>query len=190
MKTDSDELDRDIDNARRRSAAAQLAIAEKLETVEKQIRETVAGTQSAINDVVTNVKSTISDTANSVKRTFDVSYQTRRHPWVAFGSAVLVGYLLGGRNGKTGVSKRHGFKYDADSHGNQVHEGLASGVLNQFKGESGSLRSAAVGAIITALWEIARQSLSTPNGQPTRHKVSPPRQHGRKDWRNEINTEL
>ena len=69
MKTDSDELDRDIDNARRRSAAAQLAIAEKLETVEKQIRETVAGTQSAINDVVTNVKSTISDTTNSVKRT-------------------------------------------------------------------------------------------------------------------------
>lgn len=39
MKTDSDELDRDIDNARRRSAAAQLAIAEKLETVEKQIRK-------------------------------------------------------------------------------------------------------------------------------------------------------
>ena len=180
MKTDSDELDRDIDNARRRSAAAQLAIAEKLETVEKQIRETVAGTQSAINDVVTNVKSTISDTANSVKRTFDVPYQTRRHPWLAFGSAVLVGYLLGGRNGKTGVSKRHGSKYEADSYGNQVLVGL----------EIGSLRSAAVGAIITALWEIARQSLSTPNGQPARHKVSPPRQHGRKDWRNEINTEL
>ena len=186
MKRDSDELDRHIDNARRRSAAAQLAVAEKLETVEKQIRETVAGTQSAINHVVTNVKST----ANSVKRTFDVPYQIRRHPWLAFGSAVIVGYLLGGRNGKTGVSKRHGFKYDADSYGNQVHEGLASGVLKQFKGEIGSLRSAAVGAIITTLWEIARQSLSTLNGQPARPKVSPPRQHDRKDWRNGINTEL
>ena len=137
MKTDSDELDRDIDNARRRSAAAQVAIAEKLETVEKQIRETVAGTQSAINDVVTNVKSTISDTTNSVKRTFDVPYQIRRHPWLAFGSAVLVGYLLGGRNGKTGVSKSS--KYEADSYGNQMLEGLASGVLNQIKGEIGSL---------------------------------------------------
>ena len=190
MKTDSDELDRDIDNARRRSAAAQLAIAEKLETVEKQIRETVAGTQSAINDVITNVKSTISDTANSVKRTFDVLYQTRRHPWLAFGSVVLVGYLLGGRNGKTGVSKRNRFNYGADPYRNQVQEGLASGVLNQIKGEIGSLRSAAVGAIITALWEIARQSLSTPNGQSARHKVSPPRQHGRKDWRDGINTKL
>ena len=65
MKTDSDELDRDIDNARIRSAAAQLAIAEKLENVEKQIRETVAGTQSAIDDVVTNVKSTVSDTTET-----------------------------------------------------------------------------------------------------------------------------
>jgi len=180
MKTDSDELDRDIDNARRRSAAAQLAIAEKLETVEKQIRETVAGTQSAIDEVVTNVKSTISDTANSVKRTFDVPYQTRRHPWLAFGSAVLVGYLLGGRNGKTGVSKRNRFNYGADPYRNQVQEGLASGVLNQFKGEIGSLRSAAVGAIVTALWEIAKQSLSTPNGHTARHDVSPPRQHGGK----------
>ena len=187
MKTDSDELDRNIYNARRRSAAAQLAIAEKLGTVEKQIRETVAGTQSAINDVVTNVKSTISDTANSVKRTFDVPYQIRRHPLLAFGGAVLVGYLLGNRNGKTGVSKRHGFKYDAE---NQVNEGLASGVLNQFKGEIGSLRSAAVGAIITALWEIARQSLSKLNGPPAKPKVSPPRQHDRKEWRNGINTEL
>ncbi len=39
-----------------------MAIAEKLEIVEKQIRETVAGTQSAIDDVVTNVKGTVSDT--------------------------------------------------------------------------------------------------------------------------------
>ena len=43
MKTDSDELDREIDNARRRIAAAQLAMAEKLETVERQIGDTVAG---------------------------------------------------------------------------------------------------------------------------------------------------
>ena len=84
---------------------------------------------------------------------------------------------LGGRNGKTGVSKRNRFNYGADPYRNQVQEGLASGVLNQFKGEIGSLRSAAVGAIVTALWEIAKQSLSTPNGQTARHEVSPPKQH-------------
>ena len=180
MKTDSDELDRHIDNARRRSAAAQLAIAEKLETVEKQIRETVAGTQSAINDVVTNVKSTISDTTNSVKRTFDLPYQTRRHPWLAFGSAVLVGYLLGGRNGKTGVSKRHASKYEADSYGNQMLEGLASGVLNQIKGEIGSLRSAAVGAIITALWKIGRHPCRRPTDSPPDTKFRRPGNMGGK----------
>jgi len=45
-------------------------------------------------------------------------------------------------------------------------------MLNQFKGEIGSLRSAAVGAIITALWEIAKQSLAAPN-QPARPKGQP-----------------
>jgi hypothetical protein len=71
MKTDSDNLDH-IDNARRRIAAAQLAMAEKLEFVEKQIGETVAGAQSAIRDVLNNVKDTVSDTGNSVKRAFDL----------------------------------------------------------------------------------------------------------------------
>src|SRR5207248_6233201 len=61
-----------IDNARRRIVAAQLAKAEKLETVEKQIGETVAGAQSAISDVLNNVKDTVSDTADSVKRTFNL----------------------------------------------------------------------------------------------------------------------
>ncbi len=174
MKTDSGELDRDIENARRRNAVAQLAMAEKLATVEKQIRETVAGAQSAIN----NVKGTILDTADSVKRIFDVPYQTRRHPWLAFGSAVLVGYLLGGRGGKVRVSKRNSFEYGADPYPH-LQQGLASGVLNQFKGEIGSLRSAAIGAIITALWEIAKQSLSAPGGQHDSHEVSPPRQTGK-----------
>jgi len=47
MTTDAEQLDREIDQARRRLAAAQMAIAEKLEIVEKQVRDTVAGAQSA-----------------------------------------------------------------------------------------------------------------------------------------------
>ena len=180
MKMDSNKLDQDIDNARRRIVAAQLAMAEKLETVEKQIGETVAGAQSAISDVLNNVKDTVSDTGNSVKRAFDLPYQTRRHPWLMFGSAVLVGYMLGGRGSKPRIGKRNGYESDADPYRHQVQQGLATGVLNQFKGEIGSLRGAAVGAIVTALWEIAKQSLSTPNGHTARHDVSPPRQHGGK----------
>ncbi len=172
MKTDTDKLDRDIDNARRRIAAAQLAMAEKLETMEKQIGETVVGVQSAISDVLNNVKDTVSDTQTSVKRAFDLPYQTRQHPWLMFCSAVLVGYMLGGRGNKPRIGKRNGFESDADPYRHQVQQGLATGVLNQFKGEIGSLRSAAVGAIITALWEIAKQSLAAPN-QPARPKGQP-----------------
>jgi len=179
MTTDSDKLERDIDHARKRSAGAQLAMAEKLESVEKQVRETVAGAQSAIDDVVTSVKGTISDTADSVKRTFDLPYQTRQHPWLAFGGAVLAGYWLGGRGDKTRTAKRNDVDDSGDPYRQQIQQGLASGVLNQFKGEIGSLRSAAVGAIITALWEIAKQSLSAPNGHSGRHEISRPRPTGK-----------
>jgi|SRR5882724_7355773 len=123
MKTDSDKLDRDIDNARRRIAAAQLAMAEKLETVEKQVGKTVAGAQSAIDDVLNNVKGTISDTADSVKRTFDLPYQTRQHPWLMFGSAVLVGYMLGGRGSKPRIGKRNSYESDADPYRHKYNRG-------------------------------------------------------------------
>jgi hypothetical protein len=162
MSSDSHKLERDIDETRRRIAAAQRAMAEKLEVVERQVRETVAGAQSAIDDVATNVKGTISDTAHSIKQTFDLPHQTRKHPWLFVGGAVLVGYLLGGRSGGSRFSTSRGLDY-SDAYGRQVQQGLAGGVLNQFKGEIGSLRSAAVGAIITALWEIAKQSLSATN---------------------------
>ena len=135
-----------------------MAMAEKLEVVEKQVRETVTGAQSAIDDVVTNVKGTISETAETVRRGLDLPYQTRRHPWLAFGSAVLVGFVLGGRGASARASKRT--DNAGDPFGHQVRQGISTGVLKQFSGEIGSLRSAAVGAIVTALWEIAKQSLS------------------------------
>jgi ElaB/YqjD/DUF883 family membrane-anchored ribosome-binding protein len=126
MKMDSNKLDQDIDNARRRIVAAQLAMAEKLETVEKQIGETVAGAQSAISDVLNNVKDTVSDTGNSVKRAFDLPYQTRRHPWLMFGSAVLVGYMLGGRGSKPRIGKRNGYESDADPYRHQLQQGASN----------------------------------------------------------------
>lgn len=177
MTTDSEQLEREIDQARRRIATAQTAMAEKLEFVEKHVRETVTGAQSAIDDVVTHVKGTISDTADTVKRSFDVPHQTRRHPWLAVGSAVLLGYLLGGRGSSMRASKRN--SVGTDPYGHQFQQGLSNGVLNQFKGEIGSLRSAAVGAIITALWEIAKQSLSQADGHKGKHENSRSTQTGR-----------
>ncbi len=171
MKMDSTDLDRDIDETRKRIAAAQLAMLEKLETMEQQIRDTVAGAQSAIDDVVTNVKGTISDTADSVKRTFDVPYQTRQHPWLAVGSAVVIGYLLGGRGVATGRRKGNRFDSRADPYPHHLQRGMASKVLDQFRGEIGSLRSAAVGAIIAALWEMAKsKSTGSHHGKAEQQK--------------------
>jgi hypothetical protein len=178
MKTDSDELDREIDTARRRIAAAQSAMAEKLEGVEKQIRDTVAGAESAVDDVVSSVKGTISETVHSVKQTFDLPYQTREHPWLVLGGSVLVGFLIGGRRGATRIGKSERVNDSDDPYRQQLQRGVAGGVLNQFKGEIGSLRSAAVGAIVTALWEMAKQSLSASNG-PSRPREN--QQRGQTD---------
>jgi hypothetical protein len=148
MKIDPDELDREIDQARRRTAAAQAAMAEGLEAAERKIRDTVASTESVVEDVLSNVKSSISESVDSVKRTFDLPYQTQRHPWLIFGGSVLAGYVLGGRSAT------------------RVTQGNGVG----SKGEIGSLRSAAMGAIITAVWEIGKQFMSARNGQSDRHK--------------------
>ena len=95
------------------------------------------------------------------------------------GSSLVIGYLLGGRGGATKERKGDRFDDRADLYPRHLQKGMASGVLNQFKGEIGSLRSAAVGAIITALWEVAKQSLSAPNGQTGSAEISKPKQNGK-----------
>lgn len=172
MMSRSDDIERVIEDTRRRMDATQSAMTEKLEMLEQQIRETVDDAHSAVEDVVINVKETISDTADAIKRTFDISYQTERHPWVVFSASVLVGYLLGNRRGKSfSRSFPPGENFDDESYRQHRQRRLTSGVLNQFGNEIGSLKGAVVTAVIGALWKMAKQALSrsNPQSQKTRY---------------------
>jgi ElaB/YqjD/DUF883 family membrane-anchored ribosome-binding protein len=141
MTNNPNEIESQIVEGRRRIAAAQVAIAKTLGMVKRQVRETVADARLAANDIGANVKDTMS--AAALRRSFNVSNQTRRHPWQTVGSAVLFGYLIGSI--RTSGSRRY-VHDNADSH--HVQHGHTRGILPQFGGEINSLRRAAMRAII------------------------------------------
>lgn len=82
-------------------------LAEKLDTLEKEVVDTVHGAteavtgtvenvKEAVEETVGNVKATVEETVESIRETFDIQCQTRRHPWAMLGGSLAVGYLIGG----------------------------------------------------------------------------------------------
>jgi len=72
-------------------------LAEKLEALETQVRETVSGATEAVSSTVEGVKdvvSSVTETVESVTEKFNVSRQVEQHPWMAFGAAVATGFVL------------------------------------------------------------------------------------------------
>lgn len=81
-------------------------LAEKLDTLEKEVVDTVheateavSGTvenvKDAVQETVATVKGTVQDTVESIRETFDLKCQVQRHPWAMLGGSVAVGYFLG-----------------------------------------------------------------------------------------------
>lgn len=97
--------DREVIRQQMRDTCSSLS--DKLQTLEQQVVDTVTGANAAVSETVASVKDAVHDTVDSVKgavrntvesvkETFDLSAQTRRHPWLFFGGAVFAGYI-GGR---------------------------------------------------------------------------------------------
>jgi len=90
-------------------------LTEKLETLEEQVKGTVANVSQSVEDTietvkstvegtVENVKSTVNDTVETVRRTFDIPSQVARHPWAMTGLSLTAGLALG-----YGVGRQRGF---------------------------------------------------------------------------------
>jgi len=93
------------------------ALTEKLETLEQQVVDTVAGAQTAVAETVENVKDAVQETVDvvkgsvqegveSVRRAFDLPHQMQEYPWLFVGGSVALGYLCGSLC--TGTSSRRG----------------------------------------------------------------------------------
>jgi ElaB/YqjD/DUF883 family membrane-anchored ribosome-binding protein len=82
------------------------ALAEKLETLERKIvdtvrdardgvREAIRDTREAVVETVQTVKDSVHSSVDSVKETLNVPRQVDRNPWTMFGGAVAVGFVAG-----------------------------------------------------------------------------------------------
>jgi ElaB/YqjD/DUF883 family membrane-anchored ribosome-binding protein len=125
------------------------AVTEKLDMIEERIHDTVEGTKSTINNVmdsiqhaqttiegtksaIDNVLETIKyamdETVERVKYTTDLIEQVNKNPWIMFGSAVLMGYVLStvGANALPGRRDTHNPRQPAMPAGHGVSHSYAS----------------------------------------------------------------
>ncbi len=75
-------------------------LSEKLGSLEHQVSETVQSTGAAVHATVEAVQETVEtvtgavqDAVHSVSNALDMRRQINRHPWLALGGSVVLGYL-------------------------------------------------------------------------------------------------
>ena len=110
----------------------------------EQGRQEVADTSSAIAEKLAILEHRVQETVDSMKHGVDFHYQARQRPWLMVGGSLLVGYALGRRRGRSSTTTEISRVPQATS---QAQDHLAS-----FKG-------AALAAITSTLWAMAKQVL-------------------------------
>jgi len=75
------------------------SLADKLETLEQQVVETVRGATCAVTETVETVKEAVQETVStvqdSVSNAFDLNHHVESHPWAMFAGSVAVGFIAG-----------------------------------------------------------------------------------------------
>jgi ElaB/YqjD/DUF883 family membrane-anchored ribosome-binding protein len=72
-----------------------LALADKIETLERRVQETVQTTKTAALDALDQAKNTAADWIESTTQQLNPSLQAGRRPWVMVGTAIAIGLLAG-----------------------------------------------------------------------------------------------
>ncbi len=146
-------------------------VRDTVDTTVAAVKQTVEGAQASVEGIVENVKETVGETVEAVQRTFDLHHQMEQHPWLLLGGSLVVGYLLG--SGRTDRTVAVGSAYEPrfapamrpaalsyeSSAPLQSPQGLGSSLQEQFKDEIAILKSAAVGAVVSTLFAVAKQAL-------------------------------
>jgi ElaB/YqjD/DUF883 family membrane-anchored ribosome-binding protein len=158
-------MDQEPDVIRHEIEETRCSITEKLVTLEDQVRGTVQSAKDTVHETIENVRSTVNETVENVKRTFDVSYQTRQHPWGMTGASVAAGFLAGyflpglGRRTATMTSRMSEASYSPPlmSNGAAVapsatpraatQPSMLSRLTHQFEGEIEKVKALAIGTL-------------------------------------------
>jgi hypothetical protein len=109
-------MDQREDDLRQEIEDTRAAMTEKIELIEERVQETIAGAKSTVesamqgfkqvqetvekakstaDSVIESVKGTVDETIERAKSTSELIAQVNQNPWIMFGSALLVGYILG-----------------------------------------------------------------------------------------------
>ena len=136
MADKPDDSRRKIEKGRQDVADASSAIAEKMAILERRVQETV----------------------DAVKHRVDFHYQVKQRPWLMVGGSLLVGYTLGRRRGRSGSSTITDTSRvpSARAHSPQS---VASQATSQVQDSVASFKGAALAAITSTLWAMAKQVL-------------------------------
>lgn len=163
MAQRTDSIQQSIEETRQDIEQKRSAMTEKLEILEERVRETVEGAKSTVEDIIDNVKGTVDetvgavkgtvdeakstvegivenvkdtmdDTVTVVKRSFDLRYQVEQRPWLMVGSAVFVGYMLGGLGSRRPSGPRLSYAEENRSYGTDTTSG--TGLYSMTGGSS------------------------------------------------------
>lgn len=136
----------------------------------KKGRQDIADTRSALTEKLANLEERVQETVDGVKHTFDLRYQVEHRPWQMFGGSLLVGYMLGRRSGGSSApeDRRESLLSQA-----QPQPGIVADLRNQFHSELATLKGAALGAVVSTLWAMAKQALLAP-AQPDDNAIVKP----------------
>lgn len=134
-------------------------MADKADDIRQEIRkgrQDIADTRLAITEKLGILENRAQEAVDGVKHAFDLQYQVKQRPWLMFGGAVLVGYLLGPQGG--GSSATADTSSDPFAHA-QPQQSIVSEVRNQVENDLATIKGAAFGAVISTLWAMAKQVL-------------------------------
>ena len=123
-------MDQTEEHIKRNIEETRAAMSNKIEKIEDRVHETVEGTKTTIDNIVGNInrvkggidetksaidssieaiKSAVDEAVERVKYTADLIEQVKQNPWVMFGTAVMVGYVMGSLNREesSGMQRTH-----------------------------------------------------------------------------------
>jgi phage-related protein len=73
----------------------------------KRVQGTVEDAKSTVDNIMETVKYTMDETIERVKYTTDLIEQVNQNPWIMFGSAILIGYVLSSMNQGGAFNSQH-----------------------------------------------------------------------------------
>jgi hypothetical protein len=119
-------------------------------------RQDVADTSSALAEKLAILEHRVQETVDGVKHGVDFHYQVKQRPWLMIGGSLLVGYALGRRRGRSSTTTDTSRVPSARA---QSPQSVASQATSQAQDHLASFKGAALAAVTSTLWAMAKQVL-------------------------------